>query len=63
MAPDYTSLMDDLRAGKLEVLEIDPEHFNDFRQAWTNYPARKEIVGDAQRGGKINYHFRSSNAD
>ncbi|WP_461213003.1 hypothetical protein [Lacticaseibacillus sp. GG6-2] len=57
MTPDYTQLMDQLRAGEIDQIAIDPSTFNAFRTAWTNYPARKEIVGTAQREGKIIYHY------
>ncbi|MCI1893990.1 MAG: hypothetical protein LKJ29_07325 [Lactobacillus sp.] len=60
MAPDYVQMMDDLRAGKLDEIEITPETFLAFRSAWTNYPARKEIVGSAKREGIIIYHYQSA---
>ncbi|WP_390407015.1 hypothetical protein [Lacticaseibacillus jixiensis] len=58
MDPDYTQMMDQLRSGELSQIEITPETFNAFRAAWTNYPARKEIVGTAGRLGAITYHYR-----
>ncbi len=51
-------MMDQLRSGELSQIEITPETFNAFRAAWTNYPARKEIVGTAGRLGAITYHYR-----
>ncbi|WP_127848261.1 hypothetical protein [Lacticaseibacillus hulanensis] len=62
MATDYVELMDKLRAGEIEEIEIDSTNFMAFRDAWTNYPERKEIVGTAKRGGKIIYHYVSANA-
>lgn len=62
MASDYVKLMDDLRAGRLNELKIDSESFAAFRAAWTNYPNRKEIVGQAKRGGTILYHYQSAKA-
>lgn len=60
MASDYVQMMDDLRAGKITEIKIEPETFAAFREAWTNYPARKEIVGQAERGGTILYHYQSA---
>jgi hypothetical protein len=62
VATDYVALMDDLRAGKIDEIAITPADFMAFRDAWTNYPERKEIVGTAKRGGNIIYHYVSANA-
>ncbi|MFD1393702.1 hypothetical protein ACFQ3L_09010 [Lacticaseibacillus jixianensis] len=62
MASDYTKMMDDLRAGKIAEIKIEPATFAAFRTAWTNYPSRKEIVGQAKRGGTILYHYQSAKA-
>lgn len=59
MAENYTQMMDDLRAGKLDQIKITPETFPAFRTAWTNYPDRKEIVGHAKREGIILYQYQS----
>ena len=61
MAVDYTALMDQLRAGEIGEIKIDPTTFAAFRSAWTNYPARKEIVGTARREGVILYHYHPLN--
>ena len=62
MATNYVELMDKLRAGEIEEIDISPANFMAFRDAWTNYPERKEIVGTAKRGGNIIYHYESANA-
>lgn len=62
MASDYVQMMDDLRAGKISEIKIVPDTFAAFREAWTNYPGRKEIVGQAKRGGTILYHYHSAKA-
>lgn len=56
MATDYVELMNKLRSGELSELVVKPEEFMAFREAWSNYPGRKEIVGSATRGGTIVYH-------
>ncbi len=62
MATDYVDLMDKLRAGEIDEIRISADTFMAFRDAWTNYPERKEIVGTAERGGGIVYHYVSANA-
>jgi peroxiredoxin len=59
LTPDYTKLMDQLRAGEIDQIAITPDTFNAFRAAWTNYPSREEIVGTAKRNGAIEYHYQS----
>ncbi|WP_179395117.1 hypothetical protein [Lacticaseibacillus absianus] len=63
MAPDYRQMMDDMRAGKLDQIEITPETFTAFRAAWTNYAGREEIVGQAKRNGQIIYRYQSVSED
>ena len=60
MTPDYTHLMDQLRAGEIDEIAVHPADFMAFRAVWTNYPARKEIVGTAKRQGEIIYHYQSN---
>lgn len=54
---DYVAKMDQLRSGELDHLEIKPAEFMKFRQAWTDYPYRQDIVGTAQRNGVIIYRY------
>ena len=51
MEKDYTALLDELREGTLDKLEINTEEFMDFQKAFMNYSHRKNIVGTAKRGG------------
>jgi len=60
MTPDYQHLLDQLRAGEIDELTVQPQDFMAFRAVWTNYPARKEIVGSAKRHGEIIYHYQSN---
>lgn len=59
METDYVEQMNKLRSGELKELVVKPEDFMRFRDAWTNYPGRKGIVGVAHRGGTIVYHYDS----
>ncbi|KRO16702.1 hypothetical protein [Lacticaseibacillus saniviri] len=60
MTQDYAALLDQLRDGSIDSLEVQPEEFMAFRAVWTNYAARKEIVGTAQRSGVIIYRYQSN---
>ena len=59
MTQDYVALIDELKTGRRDKITVTPETFMAFRAAWTNYPAREEIVGMAKRDGVIEYHYRS----
>lgn len=52
---DYQNALNDLLAGKISELVVEPQDFMAFQQIWTNLEARKEIVGTAQQNGKIIY--------
>ncbi|WP_057893483.1 hypothetical protein [Lacticaseibacillus brantae] len=60
MTQDYGQLLDQLRSGEIDEITVAPEDFMAFRAVWTNYPARKEIVGTAKRHGEIIYHYQSN---
>lgn len=62
MSTDYASLLDQLKSGKLKELRVKPDEFMTFRSVWNNYPGRTEIVGTAQRGGDIIYHYEAHSA-
>lgn len=63
MAGDYLQALDALKAGTQQELVITPDDFAGFRPVWTNYPNRTEIVGTAQIGGTIVYHYQSEKPD
>ncbi|KRL13391.1 hypothetical protein [Schleiferilactobacillus perolens] len=58
--PDFQHELEQLVAGQISELTIKPENFFAFRSVWTNFPQRNEVVGTAQRGGTIVYHFSES---
>lgn len=57
MDRDYAALLNQLRAGEIKEITVTPDEFMTFRAAWADFPGRKEIVGMAQRGGTIVYHY------
>lgn len=61
MERDYQELLDQLREGTLNELEISTEEFMDFQKILMDYQQRKSIVGTAKRGGGVIYHFNSGN--
>ncbi|PWF99894.1 hypothetical protein [Levilactobacillus bambusae] len=54
---DFTALMDQLRDGQLESFEIEEEEFPEFQKAYMAYETRKRVIGQAERGGKVIYHY------
>ncbi|MFC6169175.1 hypothetical protein [Loigolactobacillus jiayinensis] len=54
---DYLSQIKELAAGEREQIEVKQADFYSFRTAWLQFPQRKSIVGEAQRGGNVIYHF------
>ncbi|GAF40437.1 hypothetical protein FC83_GL000771 [Agrilactobacillus composti DSM 18527 = JCM 14202] len=60
MTADYQQLLDQLAAGEIAEIKIEPKDFFAFRQVWQNHPQRKEIVGIAQRNGNVLYRFHEN---
>ncbi|MFD0897810.1 hypothetical protein [Loigolactobacillus binensis] len=54
---DYLTQIKELAAGKREEIAVAQADFYAFRTAWLQFPQRKSIVGEAQRGGNVVYHF------
>lgn len=54
---DYQAALNDLYNGKIDHLEIKLAEFMKFRQVWTDFPYRQDIVGTAQRNGIIIYRY------
>lgn len=55
---NYEQLLDDLRAKKIDRLEISPEKFQDFQPIFHAYTYRSQIEGKAGRGGNITYQLK-----
>lgn len=54
---NFSSLLQDLIAGKINEIEVNEKDFFSFNQAWLACPQHKQIIGTAHRDGKVNYHF------
>ena len=54
---DYENLLEQLRQGEITELTVTPEEFMDFQPVLMKYRYRKSIVGQAQKGGGLVYHF------
>lgn len=52
---DYETLLNDLRDGKIDEIEITPEIFPAFQQVWRDFPSQNRIRGIAGKGGHIKY--------
>ncbi|KRL52592.1 hypothetical protein [Furfurilactobacillus rossiae] len=58
MDDDYAAELEQLKNGEIEELKVTPEHFMKFQTALMNVPYRQRIVGQADRGGEITYHYQ-----
>lgn len=63
MMEDYKKALEKLVAGDISEITVAPKDFLDFRKAWQDQPARKEVVGMAQRNGTIIYQFKENASD
>ena len=52
---DYETLLNDLRDGKIDEIEITPETFPAFQQVWRDFPSQNRIRGIAGKGVHIKY--------
>lgn len=57
MTKNYTQLLEDLKDGKIDKLEITTEEFMDFQREYMNFGHRKNVVGTAKRNGGAIYHY------
>ncbi|MGM9902537.1 hypothetical protein E1H99_09440 [Enterococcus hirae] len=53
----YEQLIQDLIDGKIEEIEVKREDVMTFREAWLKLENRKFVVGTAQLGGNVTYHY------
>ncbi|UIF30375.1 hypothetical protein KB236_05440 [Levilactobacillus brevis] len=54
---DFTELMNQLKDKKIEQFEVTPEDFPAFQKAFMAFETRKRVVGQAEKGGKLIYHY------
>lgn len=59
MARDFSNLLEQLRQGSIKELVVESDEFPDFQPIYMKYEQRKRIIGQAQRNGKVVYHFES----
>jgi len=54
---NYQDLLEQLATGKITELIVEQNEFMEFQPILMNFNQRKNIVGSANRGGKIVYHY------
>lgn len=57
LAEDYANLMARLKSGDLDEFTVEPADFMAFQTAYMQFESRKRIVGQAEKNGKIIYHY------
>ncbi|UQS86414.1 hypothetical protein MOO44_05720 [Nicoliella spurrieriana] len=59
MIKNYRELLEQLKNGQIDKIEVDPKSFMDFQAAFMDFESRKRVVGVASRDGNVVYHFES----
>lgn len=54
---DFTALMNQLKDQKIEQFEVTPEEFPAFQKAFMAFDTRKRVIGQAEKGGTLIYHY------
>ncbi len=54
---DYAAMLDQLRQGEIDEIEITPETFMAFHDVYLAADDRKKIIGKAQAGGIVKYIY------
>ncbi|NLR10563.1 MULTISPECIES: hypothetical protein [Lactobacillaceae] len=57
MDRDFTDLMNQLKDKKIDQFEVTPTDFPAFQKAFMAFETRKRVVGQAQKDGKLIYHY------
>lgn len=52
---DFVQALIDLKDGKIDHFDVDPETFPAFQKAWSAFPYQNTVKGIAQRSGKVTY--------
>lgn len=60
---DYLKLLNELKQGTIDNLEIEASEFQSFQAVFMDFPERKQVIGIADREGKITYHFEKNEND
>ena len=53
----YEEMLQQLKEGKIERIEIEKEQFYEFREVLVRHPLFKHFRGDAQQNGKVIYTY------
>ncbi|WP_283680419.1 hypothetical protein [Lentilactobacillus sp. Marseille-Q4993] len=56
---DYAKLLDELREGKIKEIQVNPDQFMDFQQAFMNFDYKTRVSGKAQKGGIVTYTYEN----
>ncbi|ATU71312.1 hypothetical protein CT113_13660 [Levilactobacillus brevis] len=54
---DFTALMNQLKDQEIEQFEVTPEEFPAFQKAFMAFDTRKRVIGQAEKGGTLIYHY------
>jgi len=57
LAKDFTALMKQLKDKQLSTFEVTPEEFPAFQKAFMAFDTRKRVIGQAEKGGTLIYHY------
>lgn len=60
MSEDFKQKLDDLINKKTKEFTVTPDTFQEFQAIFHDYEYRTQIVGKAERGGKIRYRLKES---
>ena len=52
---DYETLLNALRDGEIDQIEITPENFPAFQKVWRDFPSQNRVRGIAGKAGHIKY--------
>lgn len=60
---DYLQLLNQLKDGSIDELKIKADEFQTFQPVFMDFAERKQVIGTANRGGEITYHFEKNESD
>ncbi|HAT53828.1 MAG TPA: hypothetical protein DCW31_00995 [Lactobacillus sp.] len=58
MSDSYAAKLEQLKNGEIEELKVTPKDFMDFQSALMKVTFRQRVVGEADRGGEVTYHYQ-----
>ena len=54
---NYEEMLQQLKEGKIEYIEIDKDQFYEFREVLVKHPLFKHFRGDAKQNGRVIYTY------